>query len=78
MKTNINPNSASNTQCQKILELLQNGGSITTLEALNKFGCFRLASRINDLTKQGYVFDRQWETNAQTGKRYVRYRLVST
>lgn len=41
------------SQNTDILNHLQNG-PITSLEALNKFGCFRLASRINDLRSQGY------------------------
>lgn len=32
------------TQKQAILERLKDGGSITAIEALRDFGCFRLAS----------------------------------
>jgi hypothetical protein len=32
---------------------LLNGYSITTLEALNMFGCFRLSARISNLKDQG-------------------------
>ena len=32
---------------------LLNGYSLTTLEALNMFGCFRLSARIADLKDQG-------------------------
>jgi len=32
---------------------LLNGHSITTLEALNMFGCFRLSARIANLKDQG-------------------------
>lgn len=38
------------TQIQKHLE---KGKSLTPIEALNKFGCFRLAARIADLRNQG-------------------------
>jgi len=41
------------TQTENIENHLNNGGSLTQLDALNKFGCFRLASRINDLRKKG-------------------------
>lgn len=41
------------SQNTDILNHLQKG-PITTLEALNKYGCFRLASRINDLRRQGH------------------------
>ncbi len=38
------------TQIQKHLE---KGKSITPIQALNKYGCFRLAARIADLRNQG-------------------------
>ena len=37
------------TQKQQIQDHLNKGKSITPLQALNKFGCFRLAARINEL-----------------------------
>ena len=42
------------TQTQQIFEHLSRGGSITPLEALSEFGCFRLASRISELRKAGH------------------------
>ena len=42
------------TQANQILTALKNGEHITPLEALNRWGCFRLASRISDLKKRGY------------------------
>ena len=42
------------TQTQQIYEHLSRGGSITPLEALQDFGCFRLASRISELRKAGH------------------------
>jgi len=41
------------TQNENILAHMKQGNRITALEALNRFGCFRLASRISDLKKQG-------------------------
>ena len=41
------------TQNKLILQHLEEGHSITAIEALRDFGCFRLASRINDLRNQG-------------------------
>ena len=38
------------TQIQKHLE---KGKSLTPIQALNKFGCFRLAARIADLRNDG-------------------------
>lgn len=42
------------TQNQRILDYIEENGSITQLEALRDLGCMRLASRISDLKKQGY------------------------
>ena len=42
------------TQNQRILEYIDEFGSITQLEALREIGVMRLASRISDLKKQGY------------------------
>lgn len=42
------------TQAQRVLDYIDEFGSITQLEALNDLGVMRLASRISDLKKQGY------------------------
>ena len=44
------PSNAS--QCSMILAYLEKGNTITSLEALNKFRCMRLASRIHDLREK--------------------------
>lgn len=41
-------------QTDRVLEYIEQNGSITQLEALNELGVMRLASRISDLKKQGY------------------------
>ena len=41
------------SQNKQIADYLSKGKKLTTLDALNKFGCFRLASRINDLRNDG-------------------------
>lgn len=47
---NDNPNEGSTlTQCKQILAHLLKGLSLTSLEALELFKCFRLASRISEL-----------------------------
>ena len=43
------------TQTQRVLDYIRENGSITQMEALNELGCMRLASRISDLKKQGYL-----------------------
>lgn len=48
------------TQNEMILKHLQtHKRGITPMQALEKFGCMRLASRISDLRKIGYVISRE-------------------
>jgi Helix-turn-helix domain len=42
------------TQADGILNWLLQGRTITQLEAIDQFGCTRLAARIDDLRKRGY------------------------
>lgn len=69
------------SQKQAILERLKQGGSITSMEALRDFGCFRLASRISDLRSEGVGIEKTMEegVSQHTGKtvRYARYRLAA-
>lgn len=47
------------TQAQRILDYMQEHGSITQLEALKDLGVFRLASRISELRKNGHQISSQ-------------------
>ena len=47
------------TQCEQILHHMQTLGSITSLEAMQKYGIMRLASRITDLRRRGIAITRQ-------------------
>jgi hypothetical protein len=51
---------------------LLNGYSITQLEALTKFGCFRLAARIANLRDQGFKIETKIVT-LENGKRVAMY-----
>lgn len=42
------------SQLDQILAALENGDSLTALDALEDYGCSRLASRITDLKRMGY------------------------
>ena len=42
------------SQNQQILDYLSSGKKLTSLDALNLFGCNRLAARINDLKQNGF------------------------
>ena len=59
------------SQEQDILYHIHNIGGITPLEALEKYGCFRLASRINDLRSQGHKIQTIMVENK--GKKYAKY-----
>jgi hypothetical protein len=53
---------------------LLNGHSLTQLEALTQFGCFRLAARIADLKDKGLDVVTHMVT-LENGKRVARYIL---
>ena len=63
------------SQNNRILAHLKKGLTITSLEALQMFGCMRLASRISDLRKRGenIVVDRVKLAN---GKSVAQYHLA--
>ncbi len=61
-------------QCKAILAHLQSGKTITGIEALNEFGCFRLPSRIFDIKKLGHKIASEMVT-LPNGKRIARYSL---
>ena len=69
----------ADTHKSLIRKRLVDGGSITPLEALRDYGCYRLASRINDLRREGLNIVKRMEKNVSsvTGKavRYSRYYL---
>lgn len=43
------------TQTDRVLAYIREFGSITQVEALRDLGVMRLASRVSDLRKQGYM-----------------------
>ena len=45
------------TQTEQVLEYIREFGSITQLDALRDLGVMRLASRISDLTRNGYQIE---------------------
>lgn len=61
-------------QTDQIHNYLKEGNSITAIEALNLFKCFRLAARISDLKRQGVAIDSELITT-DTQKRVMRYSL---
>ena len=71
-QTELFENSTS-SQTTKILDHFKAGGTLTPMEALSKFGCFRLGARIWDIKKAGYTIGT--ESVSKNGKRFARYRL---
>ena len=62
------------SQVKKILAWMQNGKSITAIEALNMFGCFRLSARINNIKDMGLSVQKDM-VETDNGKRIARYYL---
>ena len=50
------------TQSQNILNYLKTGKSLSPIDALKKFGCFRLSGRIYDLKREGHNIETQFVT----------------
>lgn len=47
------------TQCERIHQHLEQHGSITAAEAMQEYGCMRLAARIADLRSAGIAIERR-------------------
>lgn len=68
------------TQCEKILQYIEENGSITQLDAMREFGCMRLASRMCDIKKMGYTVAKKMETAKNRygeSVSYARYAIVN-
>lgn len=65
------------TQAEQILNYMKTGHTITTLEALNFFRCFRLASRISELRAEGHPIVTDMISTQHSGKMVARYRLAN-
>ncbi|MBQ9621218.1 MAG: hypothetical protein IJR41_04705 [Atopobiaceae bacterium] len=64
------------TQTQRVLALLENGETITSLEAARMgHPIMDLPKRISELRRAGYVISGKREKSAE-GARYMRYELV--
>jgi hypothetical protein len=63
-------------QTDLILNHLKDKGSITPLDALNLYGCFRLSARIFEIKDQGYeIITNKVEHN---GKKFASYVLKAS
>ncbi len=61
------------SQNDKVLNHLRKHGSITPLQALSRFGCFRFAARISNLREAGNAIKTVMVTKA--GKTFAKYTL---
>lgn len=61
------------SQADQIAGHLRKGKTVTSVEALEQWGCFRLAARISDLRAQGMNI--LTETIERNGKKFARYRM---
>lgn len=61
-------------QKDQILYHMRKRGSITPLLALKLYGCFRLAARIDDLRRDGWLINSVMVT--RRGKRFAAYSLA--
>ncbi len=74
---NINDNiEQSESQNKAIAAWLQKGYALTSLEALRRFGCMRLASRICDLRQKFNMAIECRKIITASGKRVAEYRLA--
>jgi|TARA_R100000081_G_scaffold59966_1_gene29879 hypothetical protein len=61
------------SQNKQILNYLLKGKKLTPIDALEKFGCFRLSARILDLRKEGYEIIT--ENITKQGKTFAQYSM---
>jgi len=47
-----------NKQCQRVIKFLRDNEVITSYDAWSELGIMRLASRVHDLSNDGYVFSK--------------------
>lgn len=47
------------TQLDALLSYFIQNGGLTTFEAFERFGCTRLAARVLELSRKGYVFKKE-------------------
>ena len=66
------------TQQQRILNYMQDFGSISPMEAFRDLGITKLATRISEITRGGQAVAKQMEISRNRygdSVRYMRYRL---
>lgn len=64
------------TQTKQILDYLKSGGTLTPLEALNKFGCLRLGARCWDIRNKLGIPIKTERVKTPSGKTVAKYSLI--
>ena len=66
------------SQKTEVIEYIQKHGSISSYEAYAHLGITQLGARIDDLQKDGYVFEKEWVRKRKNGKvkDYIKYKLA--
>ena len=67
-------------QSKAIRAYLEEGNTLTSMEAFKMFGCTRLSAKIFNLRQRGYIIDsipREGVNRYGNDVRFVEYRLVS-
>lgn len=62
-------------QKPQVLSYLKKHKTITPLQALSKFGCYRLSSIINRLRNDGYKIITILTDQKKGGNKYAKYKL---
>jgi len=63
------------TQRESILRDLKEGQNITPIDALTQYGCFRLASVIYNLKKEGYNIKKNMISKLSNNGKFASYYL---
>lgn len=63
------------SQNERILDYLLKGGTLTPLQALKKFDCWALSSRISDLNKLGKYRIKSELVKTKSGKLVSKYSI---
>ena len=66
----------NNTQLNQVLSHLKQGRSITQIDAIRLFNCYRLSAIIEKLRRQGYDIVTHNERNKSGIGRHARYELM--
>lgn len=66
---------SKSSQCQRIIDYIVKHGSISSSQAMDDLGCFRLASRIHDLKRKGFPIIDSWAEGKNRFGDTTRYKV---